>query len=77
MAQSEAARSTVRTVTNNDEEEEFGPQLITKLQVCTKNLSLLVGHAHIAHNGMLSIVAHFVKLNFHLHNEIGKWNHTG
>lgn len=32
MAQSEAGKS-VRTVPNEEEEEEFGPQLITKLEV--------------------------------------------
>lgn len=34
MAQSEAGKS-VRTVPNDEAEEEFGPQLITKLEVCT------------------------------------------
>lgn len=34
MAQSEAGR-TVTTISNHEEEEEFGPQLITKLEVCT------------------------------------------
>lgn len=34
MAQSEAGKS-VRTVANEEPEEEFGPQLITKLEVCT------------------------------------------
>lgn len=33
MAQSEAGKST-KTVPNEEEEEEFGPQLITKLEVC-------------------------------------------
>lgn len=33
MAQSEAGKS-VKTVPNEEEEEEFGPQLITKLEVC-------------------------------------------
>lgn len=34
MPQSEAGKSS-RTVPNEEEEEEFGPQLITKLEVCT------------------------------------------
>lgn len=34
MAQSEAGKS-AKTVPNEEEEEEFGPQLITKLEVCT------------------------------------------
>lgn len=34
MAQSEAGKS-VRTIANEEPEEEFGPQLITKLEVCT------------------------------------------
>lgn len=33
MAQSEAGKS-VQTVPNDEAEEEFGPQLITKLEVC-------------------------------------------
>lgn len=33
MAQSEISKVTKKTVENHDEEEEFGPQLITKLQV--------------------------------------------
>lgn len=41
MAQSVAGRSDVRTATNNDEEEEYGPQLITKLQVCEALFPLL------------------------------------
>lgn len=36
VAQSEAGKS-VRTVPNDEEEEEFGPQLITKLEVCTES----------------------------------------
>lgn len=38
MAQSEAGKS-VRTVPNDEAEEEFGPQLITKLEVCTMHFS--------------------------------------
>lgn len=34
MAQSQAGKSS-KTVPNEEEEEEFGPQLITKLEVCT------------------------------------------
>lgn len=34
VVQSEAGKSS-RTVPNEEEEEEFGPQLITKLEVCT------------------------------------------
>lgn len=33
MAQSEISKATKKTVENHDAEEEFGPQLISKLQV--------------------------------------------
>lgn len=44
MAQSEAGRS-VTTVPNDEEEEEFGPQLITKLEVGAPNKEML-RHVH-------------------------------
>lgn len=63
MAQSEAGKSAVRTVTNNEEEEEFGPQLITKLQVCDEFFFLRVVEATF-HIGSFSTRAHVCTMDF-------------
>lgn len=45
MAQSEAGKST-RTVPNDEAEEEFGPQLISKLEVCMTQNALFFLEFH-------------------------------
>lgn len=76
MAQSEAGKSAVRTVTNNEEEEEFGPQLITKLQVCIEFFFFSrVVEATCASTYFNQHT--FCTIDFIFCNEIGKWHHTG